>query len=227
MIAGFETPDDGSIEIDGKDVVNSEAQPAQYRHGVSGLCALSQYDRCTERFVRPARFGQVPLGNRCHREGNAEPHPARPSGRPLPLPDVRWPAAARGASARALRHQPQVLLLDEPLSALDAKIRISLREEIRAIQQKLGITTVFVTHDQEEALSISDRIVVMHEGRADQIGSPFDIYNRPARASSHPSSARSTCWKLLSANRHRTASISTGARSPCRKRSLITPRASH
>ncbi|RQP20803.1 MAG: ABC transporter ATP-binding protein, partial [Brucella intermedia] len=86
----------------------------------------------------------------------------------------------RVALARALATKPQVLLLDEPLSALDAKIRISLREEIRAIQQKLGITTVFVTHDQEEALSISDRIVVMHEGRADQIGSPFDIYNRPA-----------------------------------------------
>jgi putative spermidine/putrescine transport system ATP-binding protein len=84
------------------------------------------------------------------------------------------------ALARALATKPQVLLLDEPLSALDAKIRISLREEIRTIQQKLGITTVFVTHDQEEALSISDRIVVMHEGRADQIGSPFDIYNRPA-----------------------------------------------
>jgi len=73
-----------------------------------------------------------------------------------------------------------VLLLDEPLSALDAKIRVSLREEIRLIQQTLGITTVFVTHDQEEALSISDRIVVMNAGRADQIGTPFEIYNRPA-----------------------------------------------
>ncbi|KAA0700376.1 ABC transporter ATP-binding protein [Neorhizobium sp. P12A] len=86
----------------------------------------------------------------------------------------------RVALARALAVKPQVLLLDEPLSALDAKIRVSLREEIRAIQQKLGITTVFVTHDQEEALSISDRIVVMNAGRADQIGTPFEIYNTPA-----------------------------------------------
>ncbi|CAN7378856.1 ABC transporter ATP-binding protein [Rhizobium sp. LjRoot258] len=86
----------------------------------------------------------------------------------------------RVALARALAVRPQVLLLDEPLSALDAKIRVSLREEIRAIQQKLGITTVFVTHDQEEALSISDRIVVMNAGRADQIGTPFEIYNTPA-----------------------------------------------
>ncbi|CDM58431.1 MULTISPECIES: ABC transporter ATP-binding protein [Rhizobium] len=86
----------------------------------------------------------------------------------------------RVALARALAVRPQVLLLDEPLSALDAKIRVSLREEIRAIQQTLGITTVFVTHDQEEALSISDRIVVMNAGRADQIGTPFEIYNTPA-----------------------------------------------
>ena len=84
------------------------------------------------------------------------------------------------ALARALAPQPQVLLLDEPLSALDAKIRVSLREEIRAIQRELGITTVFVTHDQEEALSISDRIVVMNAGSAEQIGTPFEIYNRPA-----------------------------------------------
>jgi putative spermidine/putrescine transport system ATP-binding protein len=72
------------------------------------------------------------------------------------------------------------LLLDEPLSALDAKVRVSLREEIRAIQKRLGITTIFVTHDQEEALSISDRIAVMYGGKAEQVGTPFEVYNRPA-----------------------------------------------
>ncbi len=86
------------------------------------------------------------------------------------------------ALARALAVKPQVLLLDEPLSALDAKIRVSLREEIRALQRKLGITTIYVTHDQEEALSMSDRIVVMNEGRVEQIGTPFEIYNQPADA---------------------------------------------
>ncbi|MDD5369297.1 MAG: ABC transporter ATP-binding protein [Anaerolineaceae bacterium] len=85
----------------------------------------------------------------------------------------------RVALARALAIHPQVLLLDEPLSALDAKIRLSLRTEIRAIQQKLGITTVYVTHDQEEALSLSDRVVVMSEGHIEQIGTPFEIYNFP------------------------------------------------
>ena len=73
-----------------------------------------------------------------------------------------------------------MLLLDEPLSALDAKIRVSLRQEIRAIQRELGITTMFVTHDQEEALSISDRIVVMSAGKVEQFGTPSEVYNRPA-----------------------------------------------
>ncbi len=85
----------------------------------------------------------------------------------------------RVALARALAIQPQVLLLDEPLSALDAKIRIALRQEIRTIQRQLNITTIYVTHDQEEALSLSDRIVVMNQGRIEQIGTPFAIYNRP------------------------------------------------
>ena len=81
--------------------------------------------------------------------------------------------------ARALAPSPQILLLDEPLSALDARIRVSLREEIRALQRKLGITTIFVTHDQEEALSMSDRIVVMNEGAIEQVGTPSEIYNAP------------------------------------------------
>ncbi|MBX3598022.1 MAG: ABC transporter ATP-binding protein [Rhizobiaceae bacterium] len=86
----------------------------------------------------------------------------------------------RVALARALAPSPKLLLLDEPLSALDAKVRVSLRDEIRSIQKRLGITTIFVTHDQEEALSISDRIVVMHGGVAQQVATPFEIYNRPS-----------------------------------------------
>jgi putative spermidine/putrescine transport system ATP-binding protein len=85
----------------------------------------------------------------------------------------------RVALARALSIRPQLLLLDEPLSALDAKIRVSLRNEIRAIQRQLGITTIYVTHDQEEALSISDRVVVMNQGLIEQVGAPFEIYNFP------------------------------------------------
>ncbi len=103
------------------------------------------------------------------------------------LPDLggRYPHQLSGgqqqrvALARALAIHPQVLLLDEPLSALDAKIRVELRSEIRRIQRQLDITTIYVTHDQEEALSLSDRIVVMNAGRVEQIGAPFAIYNYP------------------------------------------------
>ena len=86
----------------------------------------------------------------------------------------------RVALARALAIEPRVLLLDEPLSALDAKVRVQLREEIRRIQLELGITTIYVTHDQEEALAISDRVAVLHDGRIDQIGTPVEMYGAPA-----------------------------------------------
>ena len=85
----------------------------------------------------------------------------------------------RVALARALARRPEILLLDEPLSALDAKIRLRLRAEIRKLQQDLGITTLYVTHDQEEALSIADRLAVMRGGRIEQLGRPEDVYGRP------------------------------------------------
>jgi putative spermidine/putrescine transport system ATP-binding protein len=88
----------------------------------------------------------------------------------------------RVALARALAVAPQVLLLDEPLSALDAQVRVQLREEIRRIQLELGITTVFVTHDQAEALSVADRVGVLRDGRLEQVASPDDLYERPATA---------------------------------------------
>jgi putative spermidine/putrescine transport system ATP-binding protein len=86
----------------------------------------------------------------------------------------------RVALARALAIEPRVLLLDEPLSALDAKVRVQLREEIRRIQTQLGITTIYVTHDQEEALSISDHVAVMYGGRIEQVGTPSEMYGAPA-----------------------------------------------
>jgi putative spermidine/putrescine transport system ATP-binding protein len=86
----------------------------------------------------------------------------------------------RVALARALALRPRVLLLDEPLSALDAKVRLTLREEIRRLQQELGITTLFVTHDQEEALSMADRVAVMRSGKLEQCAAPAELYGRPA-----------------------------------------------
>ena len=99
---------------------------------------------------------------------------------------AKYPAQLSGgqqqrvALARALASEPGLLLLDEPLSALDAIVRLHLRQEIRALQQRLGVTTIMVTHDQEEALSVSDRIVVMSQGRIEQIGTPEEIYGAPA-----------------------------------------------
>jgi len=101
---------------------------------------------------------------------------------------VKYPAQLSGgqqqrvALARALAAEPGLLLLDEPLSALDAIVRLHLRQEIRALQQRLGVTTIMVTHDQEEALSVSDRIVVMSQGRIEQIGTPEEVYSQPASA---------------------------------------------
>ncbi len=88
----------------------------------------------------------------------------------------------RVALARALAIEPSVLLLDEPLSALDAKVRVQLREEIRRIQLELGITTIYVTHDQEEALSISDRVAVMYGGKIEQVGAPGRDVRQPGDA---------------------------------------------
>jgi iron(III) transport system ATP-binding protein len=104
----------------------------------------------------------------------------------LPGSEKKYPAQLSGgqqqriAVARALATSPGLLLLDEPLSALDALERVRLRQEIRALQQKLGVTTIMVTHDQEEALAVADRIVVMNLGAIEQIGSPQEVYREPA-----------------------------------------------
>jgi iron(III) transport system ATP-binding protein len=101
---------------------------------------------------------------------------------------TKYPAQLSGgqqqrvALARALASEPGLLLLDEPLSALDAIVRLHLRQEIRALQRRLGVTTIMVTHDQEEAMGVSDRIVVMSRGRIEQVGTPEDVYRRPASA---------------------------------------------
>jgi len=101
---------------------------------------------------------------------------------------AKYPAQLSGgqqqrvALARALANEPGLLLLDEPLSALDAIVRLHLRQEIRALQRRLGVTTIMVTHDQEEAMGVSDRVVVMSRGRIEQVGTPEDIYARPASA---------------------------------------------
>lgn len=179
MVAGFETPTSGAVRVDGADI--TQLRPNQRNVGMV-FQAYALFPNMT--IAENVAFGLKIAGQtKKDIDRRVEEMLAL-----IKLPHIagRYPFQISGgqqqrvALARALATKPKVLLLDEPLSALDAKIRVSLREEIRKIQRDLGITTVFVTHDQEEALSISDRIVVMNEGRAEQIGTPAEIYNRPA-----------------------------------------------
>jgi putative spermidine/putrescine transport system ATP-binding protein len=181
MIAGFEIPTTGKVILDDEDI--TEKAPNQRNVGMV-FQAYALFPNMTvaqnigfglkvrrekKEFIQARITEMLAL---IHLEQKGDSYPYQLSGG----------QQQRVALARALAIHPQVLLLDEPLSALDAKIRVSLRAEIRAIQRKLGITAVYVTHDQEEALSISDRIVVMYEGKIEQVGSPFEIYNFPTTA---------------------------------------------
>ena len=179
MVAGFETPSSGSISIEGADIVR--LRPNQRKIGMV-FQAYALFPNMT--VGENVAFGLKVAGvGRAERDERVEEMLSIIG---LGRFGQRYPFQLSGgqqqrvALARALAVRPRVLLLDEPLSALDAKIRTSLRAEIRQIQQRLGITTIFVTHDQEEALSISDRVVVMNGGIAEQVGTPFEIYNHPA-----------------------------------------------
>lgn len=178
MVAGFETPTAGTIRIDGQDVT---AQKPNER-------AIGMMFQAYALFPNMTVADNVAFGLKVKGVARAERDKVVAEMlRLIGLPDLggRFPFQLSGgqqqrvALARALAVRPRVLLLDEPLSALDAKIRVSLRTEIREIQKELGITAVFVTHDQEEALSMSDRVVVMNGGIAEQVGTPFEVYNRP------------------------------------------------
>jgi putative spermidine/putrescine transport system ATP-binding protein len=179
LVAGFDRPDGGSIVIDGKDI--TRMSPNNRDMGMvfqayslfPNLTAEQNVEfglriRKNKRAARRKRVGEllelVGLGH----AGKRYPH------------QLSGGMQQRVALARALAIEPRVLLLDEPLSALDAKVRVQLREEIRRIQTQLGITTLYVTHDQEEALSVSDHVAVMWSGRIEQIGTPSEMYSAPA-----------------------------------------------
>jgi len=178
MVAGFEIPTAGKITLDGADITNKA--PNQRHVGmVFQSYALFPNMTVSQNIgfgLRVRKASEAEIKDRVKEmvslvnlEKHADKYPFQLSGG----------QQQRVSLARALAIRPNVLLLDEPLSALDAKIRVSLRAEIRSIQKRLGITAIFVTHDQEEALSISDRIVVMYDGNVEQVGTPFDIYNFP------------------------------------------------
>jgi putative spermidine/putrescine transport system ATP-binding protein len=179
VVAGFEVPDRGQVVLDGRDITDT---PPNRRGMGMVFQAYSLFPNMTAR-------ENVEFGLRVRKRPPAER--ARRAGELLELVGLsglgdRYPYQLSGgqqqrvALARALAIEPRVLLMDEPLSALDARVRVQLREEIRRIQSSLGITVLYVTHDQEEALSISDRVGVMSSGRLEQVGTPPEIYGSPA-----------------------------------------------
>jgi putative spermidine/putrescine transport system ATP-binding protein len=181
IVAGFETADTGSVMVDGKDI---SSVPAARRDMGMVFQSYSLFPNMSalDNVAFGLRMRKISAGERRKRAGDlldmvglaaqASQYPHQLSGG----------QQQRVALARALAIEPRVLLLDEPLSALDAKVRLQLREQIRTLQQRLGTTTLFVTHDQEEALSMADRVGVMREGRLEQIAAPDELYTDPATA---------------------------------------------
>ena len=179
MIAGFEQPSEGEIRIDGADVAGAAAPQAADQHRLPELRALPPPERRRQRRLRPEaqegrqgrdrRAGSRPSSSGSASRAEANRRPAQLSGG----------QQQRVALARALVNLPKVLLLDEPLGALDLKLRKGLQLELKRIQREVGITFVYVTHDQEEALTMSDRIAVMNHGRVEQVGAPEEVYERP------------------------------------------------
>jgi putative spermidine/putrescine transport system ATP-binding protein len=179
LVAGFVPPTAGRVLIDGEDV--TERPP--HRRGLGVVFqsyALFPHLDVFENVAFGLRERRVPAAEIDRRVGEALAlvHLDR-RGRQRPA-ELSGGMQQRVALARALVYRPRVLLLDEPLAALDRKLREEMRDELRAIQRAVGITTVFVTHDQAEALGLSDRIAVMSRGRIEQLGAPREIYERPA-----------------------------------------------
>ena len=179
MIAGLELPSEGRIVIAGRDVTTLGATQRDvsmvfqsyalfpHMNVLENVCyGLRRSGQSRDDAAKNAREGLLQVGLASYEE-------RQPS-------ELSGGQQQRVAVARALVLKPSVLLFDEPLSNLDARLRRQMREEIRELQQRLGLTVVYVTHDQQEAMAVSDRIIVMNAGRIEQQGSPRDLYERPA-----------------------------------------------
>ena len=181
IVAGFESADTGSLLVDGKDI---SSVPASRRDMGMVFQSYSLFPNMNalDNVGFGLRMRKIGTADRRKRAGELlEMVGLTPQAKQFPH-QLSGGQQQRVALARALAIEPRVLLLDEPLSALDAKVRLQLREQIRTLQQRLGTTTLFVTHDQEEALSMADRVGVMSHGKLEQIAAPDELYEHPATA---------------------------------------------
>jgi putative spermidine/putrescine transport system ATP-binding protein len=181
MIAGFELPTSGTVELAGRDVTHLPAYDRQV-NTVFQDYALFPHMSVADNVEYGLRVAKVEKAERARRRGEALEMVG------LTGYDGRRPSELSGgqrqrvALARAIVNRPRVLLLDEPLGALDLKLRERLQVELKQIQGEVGITFLYVTHDQDEALTMSDRLAVFNEGRIEQVGPPGDVYEHPASA---------------------------------------------
>src|SRR3989440_5557408 len=179
LIAGFERPDAGTVELAGVDVTR-EPPYARNVNTVFQDYALFPHMNVLENVEYGLRVAQVPKAER-RRRAEAALEMVRLAGlggrKPVQLSGGQ---RQRVALARAIVNEPEVLLLDEPLGALDLKLRQEMQVELKRIQREIGISFIYVTHDQEEALTMSDRLAVLAQGKIRQLGSPVDLYERPA-----------------------------------------------
>ncbi|MDO6728196.1 ABC transporter ATP-binding protein, partial [Cognatishimia sp. 1_MG-2023] len=181
MIAGLEMPTEGDIILGGENIASQSAEQRKFgmvfqsfalfphlnvQRNVSYSLRIAGVDAATRRAKAQELLELVQLGDKGERK----------------IGQLSGGQRQRVAIARALAQQPEVFLLDEPMSALDAQLRGDLQMQLRLLQQKLGITTIVVTHDQREAMTMADQIVVMSQGRIEQIGTPQEIYHKPANA---------------------------------------------
>ena len=179
LIAGLETPDRGHVYLDGEDLIPVPPHKRNFGMVFQSL-ALFPHLTVGENIAYPLRIRGVDKAARRARVEALLDLIRLPEVADRPVAKLSGGQRQRVAMARALATEPRLFLLDEPLSALDAKLREAMQVELRQLQQRLGITTVLVTHDQREAMTMGDIVVVMDAGKVQQAGAPLDIYRRPA-----------------------------------------------
>ena len=178
IIAGLETPSSGTVAFAGRDLTHVPANRRDFGMVFQSL-ALFPHMTVAENIAYPLRLRRIEKSAQEKRVAELLELIQLPHMANRPVTQLSGGQRQRVAIARAIASSPKLLLLDEPLSALDAKLREAMQVEIRLLQQRLGITTIMVTHDQREAMTMADEIVVMEKGRIAQVGRPLDIYRDP------------------------------------------------